>query len=358
MSALLIAALVIDLIFLRFIGIPPRSNPLFWSVEAFTILFCVLPAQCFARWTRQNRYLAARNILHVFFHSALILAIWPLLAVELSGGNWHAWAERASALNKIYLQLLCIPGVLLLTAMQEFHTRGRGTPMPKDAPRTLVTSGIYAYVANPMQIGKFGVLAGWGCFWKNPWIVAVAFLGLAYSLTIARWREDRDLAARFGAAWTNYRRHVPRWLPRWRPWIPAPVDMSQPPRAAIPQSAALYLDFDCGPCAHMARWFASQNPTGLQILPLSKFPGPPPTQMTYRPVVASAYQSEPGVAAIARALEHIHFAWAFCGWMLRLPVICGLAQLISDAVSPREPHGCPVPSSPMLSAPSESGGQS
>jgi len=33
--------------------------------------------------------------------------------------------------NKFYLQFLIIPCVFLITAMQEFHAAGRGTPMPK-----------------------------------------------------------------------------------------------------------------------------------------------------------------------------------------------------------------------------------
>jgi hypothetical protein len=38
-----------------------------------------------------------------------------------------------------------------------------------------------------------------------------------------------------------------------------------------------------------------------------------------------------GVTAIARALEHIHFGWAWVGAVLRLPVINQAAQLLADA---------------------------
>jgi protein-S-isoprenylcysteine O-methyltransferase Ste14 len=308
-----------------------QGSPQFLFVEAFAVGVCLLPAQLFARWTRERSHLTARNLMHVCFHSALLLGIWPLLITQFLSGNWHAWAERPSAVNKFYLQFLILPCVFLITSMQEFHAAGRGTPMPEDAPPRLVTTGIYSYVANPMQIGKFGVLFVWGLFWKNAWIVAAAFLGLVYSLTIARWNEDRDMAARFGTEWTLYRRNVRRWLPRWRPWIAA---------AGAADSAALYLDLDCGPCGHFARWFAAQCPTQLRILPLAAdFPNTL-TRLTYR---AAGGESEvQGVHAIARAFDHLNLAWAFCGWMLRLPLIGWVAELITEAVSPSGPERCNV----------------
>ena len=324
--------LALDLLLLRAAGIAFHASPRFFLMETVAVAVCLIPAQLFARWTRQRRYLLARNLMHLVFHSALLLAIWPLLIMHFCGGNWHAWAERSSAANKFYLQLLFVPGVLLVTAMQEFHSQGRGTPMPDDAPRNLVTTGVFAYVANPMQLGKFGILFGWGLFLKNSLVVGLAFLGLLYSLSVARWKEDRDLTARFGSAWTNYRRNVRRWLPRLRPWIAC---------ANADDSAALYLDLECGPCSVLGRWFAARRLTGLRILPLKAHPSQTLSRITYR--FAGGDREVYAIEAIARALEHIHLAWAFCGWMLRLPAIAWAAELITDAVSPRpaECHAAP-----------------
>jgi protein-S-isoprenylcysteine O-methyltransferase Ste14 len=308
-----------------------QGGPQFLFVEAFAVGVCLLPAQLFARWTRERSHLTARNLMHLCFHSALLLGIWPLVITQFLGGNWHAWAERSSAANKFYLQFLILPCVLLITSMQEFHAAGRGTPMPHDAPPRLVATGIYSYVANPMQIGKFGVLFIWGLFWKNAWVVAAAFLGLLYSLTIARWNEDHDMTTRFGAEWTFYRRNVRRWLPRWRPWIAA---------ADAADSAALYLDLDCGPCGLFAGWFAAQCPTQLRVLPLTAHFPDTLTRITYR--AAGGQREVQGIQAIARAFDHLNFAWAFCGWMLRLPLIGWVAEMITEAVSPTGPEHCNV----------------
>jgi hypothetical protein len=148
---------------------------------------------------------------------------------------------------------------------------------------------------------------------------------------IARFREDRDMAERFGADWDLYRRNVRRWLPRWRPWIPT---------AHEPDSAALYLDLDCGPCGHLARWFAAQCPTKLRILPLAEHFPNTLTRITYR--AGGGPREIQGIHAIARALDHLNLAWAFCGWMLRFPLIAWVAELIAEAVSPAPPKQCCV----------------
>ena len=48
-------------------------------------------------------------------------------------------------------------------------------------------------------------------------------------------------------------------------------------------------------------------------------------------VVLTALLVAAAAAAIARALEHIHFGWALVGFALRLPIVCALAHLLADA---------------------------
>jgi hypothetical protein len=115
-----------------------------------------------ARWTRDICDLAARASLHVVFHAGLLLGVLPVLLVTCGGGNWNAPFNRTSFLNKLHLQLLFVPAVLVISSVQEFARRGRGTPMPADPPPRMVTSGTYAYIANPLQLGKFLMVAGGG----------------------------------------------------------------------------------------------------------------------------------------------------------------------------------------------------
>jgi protein-S-isoprenylcysteine O-methyltransferase Ste14 len=95
---------------------------------------------------------------------------------------------------------------------------GRGTPLPVACPRALVVAGPYRYVRNPMAVAGIGqgvaVALGLGS-----WLVLLYALAGAVIWHVAvRPAEERDLAARFGRAYTAYRRAVPLWRARRRPY--------------------------------------------------------------------------------------------------------------------------------------------
>jgi len=78
----------------------------------------------------------------------------------------------------------------------------------------LVTKGLFQHTRNPMYVGKFLMVLGVG-FASNRWPSLLA-ITLAYSfmyqcVTLA---EEAYLRNKFGAAFDEYCRRVPRWLPR------------------------------------------------------------------------------------------------------------------------------------------------
>ncbi len=113
--------------------------------------------------------------------------------------------------------------------------RGGGTPVPWDPPRRLVTTGIYAHVANPIQIA--GLLLGAACFADRPtWARAVYLLDLfAVALVIFRNYERDELARRFGAAGRRYLEDVRAWVPRLTPASRSARPL--PPRWRAPRRA-------------------------------------------------------------------------------------------------------------------------
>lgn len=314
-----------DQALLRFTLLSDRGSLNAVLFHAAVAAACILPAQFFSRWTRERSYLPLRAWMHFIFHSTLLLGVLSVLILNVTSG-FGAPFLRSSVVNKLLLQLLLIPAVLLASAMREFYLGG-GTPMPADAPLRLVSTGPYAYVANPMQIGKFGVLSAWAIFWSSTALFAVAVFGLLYSLAIASPREDHEMLARFGTPWTRYRSEVRRWWPRWRPYFPGPNSTS------VPSFARLYLDTDCRPCADLAKWLTRQKLVGLQVLPLSSYSKGHAGTILYDPADGNA--EEQGIRALSRAAERINLVWAFFGWMVNLPGISWLAQLVADAVTIR-----------------------
>jgi protein-S-isoprenylcysteine O-methyltransferase Ste14 len=115
--------------------------------------------------------------------------------------------------------ILCTIGLLLLAAtISRFARQGRGTLTPWDPPKHLVIQGPYAYTRNPMITGVAFVLLGeavvFGALSIFIWFgIAVAVNSFYFKLS-----EEPGLVKRFGPEYAEYRRHVPMWIPRIKPW--------------------------------------------------------------------------------------------------------------------------------------------
>lgn len=112
-------------------------------------------------------------------------------------------------------------GMLLFAAsLRLFFTIGRGTLAPWDPPRNLVVRGPYRYVRNPMISGVVLMLAAIAlCLRSRPHgIWATIFL--AANLVHFPLVEEPMLEAKFGDDYRAYKRNVPRFIPRLRPWQP------------------------------------------------------------------------------------------------------------------------------------------
>jgi len=114
--------------------------------------------------------------------------------------------------------------VFFSTSLRRFATEGQGTLAPWDPPRALVVRGPYRYVRNPMISGVLLVLLGESLVLHSAahalWTLCFLGLNLLYIPLI----EEPQLARRFGASYQEYCRHVPRVVPRLRPWTPEGSD--------------------------------------------------------------------------------------------------------------------------------------
>jgi protein-S-isoprenylcysteine O-methyltransferase Ste14 len=301
-----------------------------WLVgEAVGLLVVVLPAQLLGRWTADERHLAARVVLQLVVFSATVLWLVPTAAFELGDGGWDHLTGLPAPWPPILVQvglLLAAPGLL---AVREFAVRGGGTPYPWDPPRRLVSTGPYAYVANPMQLSAVTLLALLASAAHSRTLAAGTAAAVAFSAGVARIHERHDLAGRFGRPWYAYRRQVRDWWPRWRPYLPGPA-------------ARLWLDGGCGPCLAIGGFLRERGARRLAVVPAHRH---------QQPLWRSQYAGgdghrERGVAAVARALEHVNLAWAWLGWLLRLPGVGWLTQLVTDAMIAPPHEARPARSAP------------
>ncbi|HEY9081190.1 isoprenylcysteine carboxylmethyltransferase family protein [Magnetovibrio sp.] len=134
-------------------------------------------------------------------------------------------------LVRYWFAKVMLPGGLVLmgTCAAQFVVTGHGTPAPWAPPKKLVTSGLYAYVRNPMILGMLLMLGGEALLIASHaigiWFAMVATVIVAYVHLI----EERGLQARFGDAYATYKANVPAWFPRFKAWAaPDQPDPSDP----------------------------------------------------------------------------------------------------------------------------------
>jgi protein-S-isoprenylcysteine O-methyltransferase Ste14 len=291
-----------------------------WLVgEAVAIVLCLVPGLALAKLTRTNTRPGTRALLQAIAFTVLALGVLPQAILERTSGSWTALTARPVWVTAILLQCVAALGLLGMSAVQEFATRGGGTPVPFDAPARLVASGPYAYVRNPMQFSATLVLVAWGAMLGSWWVAAAGAMAVIYGAGFAAGDEGADLERRFGERWALYTSLVRSWIPRWRP-----ADVS-----ALAPRATLYVAEECGPCSEVRAWFTARNPTGLEIVPAERHPSRSLSRITYDP--GDGTGDVEGVAAIARALEHVHLGWALVGMFVRLPGLRQFLQLIADA---------------------------
>jgi len=112
--------------------------------------------------------------------------------------------------------LWVIGTTVLIWCFWDFLVKGKGTPAPIDPPKELVVSGLYRYVRNPMYVGILLVILGhflWFGFWNLLIYAAVVFA--AFSAFVIFY-EEPTLKRNFGAAYEDYLKRVPRWIPKFR----------------------------------------------------------------------------------------------------------------------------------------------
>ena len=215
--------LVVVLMLLLDLMTMPLFEPLLflkdgWLKGEFLMLIgALLPGLLLFRWTVSGNYLGPRTTLIAIGFAILTLIHIPLAA---HSRNWetllHSLSSAALSMKIVAGVLAILAAIPALLAVKEFVTVGKGTPVPMDAPKVLVTTGIYRWIRNPMQFGMTSLLIIEAVLLWNPWIALSALSIVTYSIGFARWSEEADMERRFGQDWLDYRKRVPAWRFRFR----------------------------------------------------------------------------------------------------------------------------------------------
>jgi protein-S-isoprenylcysteine O-methyltransferase Ste14 len=141
----------------------------------------------------------------VWTAAAVVLA-W-LLGLVLP---WPVLGRAGPALGA----LLAIGGLLLMGLAAGQMMLARTTVIPRQAPRALVTQGVFALSRNPIYLGDLMVVAGALFFFHIPWALPL-LAGFVWVIE-ARFILDEEarLRAAFGPEFEAWAARTARWLNR------------------------------------------------------------------------------------------------------------------------------------------------
>ena len=151
----------------------------------------------------------------------VVTVVIPSTILWLTGpdtfGLWNSFPTRVG-LFVVGSVLIGVGLVLMIATIRLFATVGKGTLAPWNPTQNLVVQGVYRHVRNPMISGVMAILLGeavlaasfpLACWFSVFVVVNAIYLPLS---------EEPGLVMRFGNDYEAYRRSVPRWIPRLKPW--------------------------------------------------------------------------------------------------------------------------------------------
>ena len=133
-------------------------------------------------------------------------------------GLWQSFPASRVVLPILGGACLGLGLVLAVATIRLFMTVGEGTIAPWDPPQRLVVRGVYRHVRNPMITGLCLVLLGEAFLAASLPLLGLFAFGVIINVIYIPLSEEPGLARRFGDDYLTYKRNVPRWIPRLKPW--------------------------------------------------------------------------------------------------------------------------------------------
>jgi protein-S-isoprenylcysteine O-methyltransferase Ste14 len=151
--------------------------------------------------------LLVRNLLFTIAVPGLggALVPWWILTRNGRSATPAAWEAVPVIAAGVALYLWCV---------WNFAAVGRGTPGPWDAPTRVVATGPYRWVRNPIYLAALLIVLGEAWLFRSPPLLAYAGAVAVFFQLLVTGYEEPTLRRRFGGTYLQYRRTVPRWIPR------------------------------------------------------------------------------------------------------------------------------------------------
>ena len=193
-------------------GIIPTITMMFGL--AFNIYLCY--PGFFARSSASKSFYINffKTVIQILSFWTLFLGIIPYLILYVSTSEIGLSENSLVLISGFFLFLVF--SLLGLSSAYSMVQKGNGTPLPIDATNSLVTSGPYAYLRNPMAVAGVGQLLAIALLFNSFHIAVFAIIGgLAWHFIVRPIEED-DLQEKFGSDYSEYKSKIKCWIPKFK----------------------------------------------------------------------------------------------------------------------------------------------
>jgi protein-S-isoprenylcysteine O-methyltransferase Ste14 len=134
----------------------------------------------------------------------------PLIVLVLFTADPSVRSATLGTLLVVLGELIRVYSVAFIGMVS--RTRNTGT-----AGASLITTGPFAHVRNPLYVGNFCITLGMAAYSGVTWLVLLTIVLFAFQYYCIVKHEERLLIARFGREYEDYMQRVPAWVPTRMP---------------------------------------------------------------------------------------------------------------------------------------------
>ncbi len=172
----------------------------------------------FIEWAKKE-YSKKQKIIAYIPAGVVFLILIPLtLIIVLPSLDMHLGLSKfiSEPFSLIIAPFFLVPGFLFSawSVLVQFRI-GKGTPIPMIPTKKLIVQGPYAYCRNPMGLGTSIFYLGFGILTGSISSIGFTILFTSVLLIYYKFVEEKELEARFGNEYIEYKKRTPFLIP-WR----------------------------------------------------------------------------------------------------------------------------------------------
>jgi len=200
----------------------PQMNGLFtlgenWLIgEAVMIIACLIPSLLIFKLTMERRHVLIRALIQSYIWGGWVVFFIPAIVLHFEGKDVFSIFNWPPEWIIVFISGMAVSMVIGYAGLWEFATKGNGTPIPFDPPQRLVKTGIYAYVANPLQVSTLLIFICITLAYQSWLMIGPMIAHIIYCEIFVRWHHSIDIEERFGDEWFGYKNSVNNWWPTFK----------------------------------------------------------------------------------------------------------------------------------------------